>query len=225
MLHGFTEDGDFVFLDKTGKPRLRSRIIDLGDGKFQIRADSREEMERLKDRVERRSGKKITDESINEFSSRPQIQNRILVDTLVWQREAAKIGLAVASHVYPPAWRTGADAARLREWLNGKDASTEDGKATGIALGQLSGTPFETLADGPSHLVFFLRIEEVTHLVVVLLGSVLFSVPVDSSGSRTPRVAWKLDPNRPQINGKTTWDALLGDAAQRFIAEQPMEIP
>ena len=218
---GETEDGDFVSLDETGKPRLRSRIIDLGDNKFQIRTDSIEEMERLKKRVERRTGKKITDESISHSSSRPRIQGRIVVDTLLWQREAAKIGLAVGSHVYPASWRTSADASLLQEWLHGMDASSADGKARGLALGSVDDSPFELIVNGPSHLLLFMRSGESTYLAVVLLGAVLFTVPVNTTGAPTPRIAWKLNPRCPKENGETTLDSLSAEAALRFITGQP----
>lgn len=222
---GETEDGDFVSLDETGKPRLRSRIIDLGDNRFQIRTDSVEEMERLKKRVEQRTGKKITDESISHSSSRPRIQGRIVVDTLLWQREAAKIGLAVASHVYPLSWRTGIDASLLREWLHGIDASSADGKARGLALGSVNDSPFELIVDGPSHLLLFIRSGESTHLAVALLGSMLFTVPVNTTGAPTPRIAWKLDPHHPRKDGEASFDALLAGAAKRFIAEHGGDQP
>jgi len=36
-LEGYTDDGDHVSLDQDGKPRMRSRIIDLGDGSNTVR--------------------------------------------------------------------------------------------------------------------------------------------------------------------------------------------
>jgi hypothetical protein len=177
-------------------------------------------MERLKERIERRTGKRITDESITRFSSRPRIQGRILVDPLLWQRQAAKIGLAIGSHVYPPAWRLSSDAALLREWLHGEDASSESGKACGIALAGVHGSPFELFVEAPEHLLLFMRSEESTYLAVTLLGAVLIAVPLDTTGSPTPRVAWKLDPRRPDVDGRTSWDALLAQAAARFLGDE-----
>jgi hypothetical protein len=219
MLQGYTDDGDFVRLDQNGEPRLRSRIVDLGEQKFQIRADSIEEMERLKRRVEKRTGKEITDEAITHFSSQPRVHGRMSLDTLVWLRQTAKIGLAVGSQVYPEAWRTGADAARLREWLNSEDALAPLGQAIGLVPREVSGTPIERFVNGATHLVFFQRTKEATMLIVVLLGSVFVSLPVDTSGGPTPQIAWKLDPARPKAGGQTSFDTLLGEAAEQFIAE------
>jgi hypothetical protein len=216
---GETHDGDFVSLDESGKPKLRSRIVDLGNNEFQIRANSMAEMERLKQRVEKRTGKQITDESIERFTSQPRITGRIIVDTLIWRREAAKIGLAIGSKVYPASWRTGADAALLREWMHGMDASTEDGKAHGLALAAVRPSPFELIVDGSSHLLLFMRSNESTYLAVVLLGAILFSVPVESTGLPTPGVAWKLDPHSPHAPRETTLDALSSEAAERIVGE------
>lgn len=218
MLRGYTDDGDFVNLDENGEPRLRSRIIDLGEQKFQIRADSIEEMERLKRRVEKQTGKEITDEEITHFSSNPRVHGRMTVDTLVWLRQAAKICLAVGSQAYPEEWRTGAGAARLREWLNGEDARVPAGQPIGLVPREVSGTPIEQFVDGASHLVFFQRAREASVLVVVLLGSAFVSLPVDTSGDPTPRIAWKLDPARPKADGRTSFDTLLGEAAVQLIA-------
>lgn len=223
LLEGYTDDGDHVSLDQSGKPRMRSRIIDLGDGKFQIRADSDEEMERLKRRVESRTGKTITDEKITRHSTNPQIQGRLMVNTLLWLREAAKIGLAVGSIVYPEEWRTGPDAERLREWLNGEDALAPPGQAIGLEPGQVAGTPIETIITEPEHLIFFQHAAGRTMVVIVLLGSALVSLPVDTTGAVVPKIAWKLDPARPKANGETTFEALMVDAAMRIVSESPVQ--
>jgi hypothetical protein len=223
LLEGYTDDGDHVSLDQSGEPRMRSRIIDLGDGKFQIRADSDEEMERLKRRLESRTGKTITDEKITRHSTNPQIQGRLMVNTLLWLREAAKIGLAVGSIVYPEEWRTGPDAERLREWLNGEDALGPPGQAIGLEPGQVTGTPIETIITEPEHLIFFQQAAGRTMVVIVLLGSALVNLPVDTSGAAVPKIAWKLDPARPKANGETTFEALMVDAALRIVSESPVE--
>lgn len=218
LLEGYTDDGDHVSLDRDGKPRMRSRIIDFGDGNFQIRADSVEEMERLKRRVESRTGKAITDEKITHQSTNPQIRGRLTVNTLLWLREAAKIGLAIGSIVYPEDWRTGSDAGRLREWLDGEDTLAPPGQPIGLEPRQIAGTPIETFITKPEHLVFFQRAAGRTMVVIVLLGSAYVSLPVDTSGAAVPTIAWKLDPTRPKARGETTFDALMVDAAKRIIS-------
>lgn len=217
---GFTEEGDFVSLDEHGQPQMRSRIIDLGEGRFEIRASSEEEVARLLRRVERRTGKTAKLEAVTQHSSQPRIRNQIIVKPVIWQRMAAKIGLAVGSVVYDLDWRTGLDAGRLREWLNGEDAATEDGQSSGFVPRQVSGTPFEGFCENGEHLLLFLRSGEGTHLAVVLFGAVSFSVPVETSGEPTRRTAWRLDPKRPRVDGLTTLDVLLAGAAQRLLAEE-----
>lgn len=219
MMQGLTEEGDFVSLDADGTPTMRSRIVDLGDQKFQIRADSMEEMERLKRRIERKTGKEITDETIRYFSSNPRINWRMSVNTLAWLRQAAKIALAVSSKVYPEQWRTGADASRLREWLNGKDALVPAGQEIGLVPRQVAGTPVERFVSGAEHLISFQRAMGMMGLTIVFLGSVFVWLPVDTTDAPTPRIAWKLDPARPKANGETTFDLLLVEAAQRYLAE------
>lgn len=220
ILRGHTRDGDFVSLAEDGTPRVGSRIVDLGNERFQIRAGSMEEMERLKRRVERRTGKKITEEDIKSFSTQPRIEFRMVVDTLVWLREAAKIALAVSSVVYPEAWRSGADARRLREWLRGRDTLAPPGQPIGLVPQEVSGTPVEPLVEGAEHLVFFQTVRGATFLWIVLLGSVFVAIPVNTQERAAPRSAWKLDPTRPRADGETTLDMVFAEAAQRFPAEE-----
>jgi hypothetical protein len=220
ILQGYTEDGDFISLDQDGKPRLRSRIDDLGDGRYQIRTDSMEEMERLKRRVERQTGKKITDDDVTHSSSKPRISFRIGVDLLIWLREAAKIGLAVGSEVYPEEWRVGPDAARLREWLRGEDALLPAGQPIGLVPREVPGSPIELLVDGGEHLLFFQPARGMTFLTIVLLGSVFVSIPVASSGGPAPRSAWRLDPERPKADGRTTLDMLQVEALPKILSAE-----
>jgi hypothetical protein len=222
ILRGLTKDGDFVVLDRDGTPRVGSRIVDLGEEKFQIRAGSMEEMERLKRRIEQRTGKKITEEDIKSLSSKPRIEFRMVVDTLLWLRQTAKIALAVGSVVYPEDWRTGTDAGRLREWLRGEDTLAPPGQPIGLVPTDVAGTPVEPLVDGSEHLLFFHAAGGRIFLTVVLLGSVLVSIPVSTKERVIPRIAWKLDPTRPRADGRTTLDLILAEAAERFFIEEPV---
>ena len=115
--------------------------------------------------------------------------------------------------------------ATSREWLNGQDALVPPGQAIGLVPKQVTGTPVERFVNGAEHVVFFQRAKATTGLTVVFLGSVFVSLPVDTSGASTPRIAWKLDPARPRMNGETTFDTLLAEAAERFIAETGEPVP
>jgi hypothetical protein len=222
ILRGYTEDGDFVRLDGDGVPRVGSRIVDLGDQKFQIRAGSIDEMDRLKRRIERQTGKKITEEDIKTVSTNPRIEFRIVIDTLVWLRETAKIGLAVSSEVYPEAWRSGPDASRLREWLRGEDQLAPAGLPIGLEPTDVAGTPLDALVDDVEHLLFFQQIRRTTFLWVVLLGSVFVAIPVNTREKAAPRKAWRLDPRRPRADGETTLSMVFAEAARRHNVEKAL---
>jgi HNH endonuclease len=222
LLQGHTAEGDFITVDpETGKPIRRSRIVDLGGDRQQIRASSQEDAERLLDRARRRAaaeGKeiKIEDEERGEF--RPEITVNFSMRTDVWRREAAKIALAVGSLVYPSSWRSSEDAHRLREWMHDRDSSTENGQAPPLVP-----THVETgswLVEGDEHLVFFMRLKDGVYICVCLFGSSYFAVPVDTTGMAVPQQAWRLDWRRPSKNGSTTWEGLLIDAVKRRIDEQ-----
>jgi len=132
-------------------------------------------------------------------------------------REAAKIGLALGSIVYPASWRVSEDAHRLREWMHGRDGSTPDGIAPGLVP-----TPAPDgwgLVDGDDHLVFFLSgADQVTSLVVVLFGASSFAIPVDTAGKPSPTQAWRIDWREPHQDCSTTFHQLVADAIDRRAA-------
>ena len=58
LLQGYTEDGDWIAFDhEQQRPVMGSRIVDLGDGRFQIRAGSQDEADRLMRRISERAAK------------------------------------------------------------------------------------------------------------------------------------------------------------------------
>lgn len=223
LLRGHTDEGDYVFLDDDGVPQMGSRIIDLGDGRIQLRAGSEAEAQRLQKRVEKRAaaeGKRARIDEVRHSSSQPKITAQFTLDAMVWRREAAKIGLAVGSLVRPQEWRTGPDAGLLREWFNGTDRSSDDGRAPGLVPSSVAGTPFEKLVTNEEHLLFFQPLNGATYLGVVLFGATQFWVPVDTKDAAVPGIAWKLDPDHPRADGTTSWDALLLEMLKKTIAEQ-----
>lgn len=223
LLQGHTAGGDFITVDpETGQPTRRSRIVDLGDDRQQIRASNQEEAERLLERARKRAaaeGKEIKIEGEERGEFRPEITVNFSMRTDVWRREAAKIALAVGSHVYPPAWRLSADAHRLREWMHNRDSSTEDGQAPPLVPDHIP--PGTLFAEHDEHLLYFMRPRDGnTYVNVFLFGCSYLAVPVDTSGMPVPQQAWRLDWRRPSKDGSTTWDDLLVGAVKRRIDEQ-----
>jgi hypothetical protein len=223
LLQGHTAAGDFIGVDpETGKPVGRSRIIDLGEDRQEIRAASDEDADRLLDRARKRAaaeGKEIKIEGREQREFRPEITVNISMRTDVWRREAAKIGLAVGSLVYPPVWRSSEDAHTLREWMHNRDSSTEDGQAPPLVPNAVEhGT---LLAEGDEHLLYFIRLDDGdVYLNIVLFGTSYFGVPVDTTGMAVPQQAWRLDWRKPSKDGATTFDDLVRQAIIRLGSKQ-----
>ena len=222
LLQGHTADGDFITVDpESGQPNRRSRIVDLGEARQQIRAGSETEAQRLLQRARKRAaaeGKEIKIEQEERGELQPEIIVNFSMRTDVWRREAAKIALAVGSVVYPPPWRFSDDAHRLREWMNNRDSSRQDGQAPPLVPTHVESGSW--LAEGDEHLIFFMRLKDAVHACVCLFGSSYFAVPVDSTGMAVPQRAWRLDWRRPSRDGSTTWDELLTRAVVRRSDQQ-----
>lgn len=223
LLRGYTADGDFVSFDYgLERPVMGSRIVDLGDGRFQIRAGSEDEAQRLMEKIHRRAiseGKKAKLEEVERGESKPRINATVVLRPDVWRRASAKIGLGVASIVYPPGWRISTDAQRLRDWMHNRDPSSDDGSVPPLIPS--TPQPMVPIARADEHLLFFMQADDgVTYLVVVLFGTEHFSVPVDSGKWPVPDQAWRLDWRNPSDGGATTWNALLVDAALRFANQR-----
>lgn len=223
VLRGHTEDGDYVAYDyEMGRPVMGSRIVDLGGGRFQIRAGSQHETDRLMEKIRMRAaaeGKETKIEQVERGAAKPEIKANVMTRPGVWRREAAKIGLAVGSVVYSPAWRLSQDASLLREWMHRRDTSTPDGKAP--ALVPTHSPADVSLAQEDEHMLYFMRLgDDTTYLVVTLFGRSCFAVPVDTTGAPVPTQAWRLDWRYPKKDGSTTWDDLLRDAVVRRAKAQ-----
>ena len=218
--HGFTDDGVPVTLDEDWRPKLGSRIVEEGD-RVQIQAGSMEEAERLRKRVEkaaRREGKEARIERVKRIQDPSTVVNiEVEVDAAIWLRMAAKIALGVGSHVYPPDWRTSADAAELRSLMRDVDRRTPSGARPALFPEKLKAEDaFRRLMEPPEHLVCFLRSGRGTAgVLVVLFGELAFGLPVDTTDRPLPSIAWRLDPRRPRRRGETTWDALMLSALRR----------
>jgi hypothetical protein len=223
LLQGYTADGDFFTVDpETNKPVRRSRIVDLGNDRQQIRASSPEDAARLLERARKRAaaeGKEIKIEGEERGEVQPEITVDFTMRTDVWRREAAKIGLAVGSLVYSTSWRSSEDAHRLREWMHNRGSSTEDGQAPPLVPDHIE--PGTFVLEGDEHLLYFMRRgDDDTFLNVVLFGCSHFVVPVDTTGMPFPQQAWRLDWRKPSKDGATTLDDLVRATVIRRINTQ-----
>jgi hypothetical protein len=184
---------------------MGSRIVDLGEGRFQIRAGSDEEAARLMAILRRRAqreGKEATLEASEVREERPTITGRLEVRTDLWRRAGAKIALAAATEAFPPGWSTGADAVLLRAWLRDRDPSTSDGTAPGL-VPQRPPAGVD-LSPDDEHVVFFMRFGDgITYVVVSLFGRSMIALPVESSGKTVPTRAWRIDWRRGTVATST----------------------
>lgn len=221
--HGFTEDGVYVTVDETWTPHLRGRIIEEPGAPDRVRviAGSVEEAERLKTLViERATAKGMTCE-IGEYehrSGRPTIRIQFVLKLDVWLRAAAKMALGIASSVYPPEWRTSADAEHLRHLMRSDDPRDRDGQPiTGLYPERLRDDLLSQLAVPPEHVVWFVRgYDGHTRILIMLFGELMLPMIVDTECRLVPEVAWRLDPRRPRAGGATTWDGLVCGLMQRL---------
>jgi hypothetical protein len=212
FLRGYSEDGDFFSYDhETKRPVMGSRIVDLGDNRYQIRAGSQEEAERLMAIMRARAvaeDKAIEVVETERSRTRPTIQASVLMDAIVWRRAAAKMGLGVGSLVFDAGWRETEDAHRLREWMHDRDPRTEDGTAPPLV--PRTTEDLRGLAWGDAHRLWFTRLgDNWIYLSVVLFGALIFAVPVNSTDAQVPPQAWILDWRHPKRDGLTTWDEML----------------
>lgn len=68
--------------------------------------------------------------------------------------------------------------------------------------------------------MFFMRVRnETTALFVVLFGELFFAVPVDTAGRPLPRLAWRMDPTRPNLEGRTSFDGLMLRQVERMSGQ------
>lgn len=221
ILSGYTHDGDYLKHDhETGEVAFAPRIVDLGDGRRQLRGSTQADIDRLLERERGRvePGFEVrVDGPVTTRRYRPTLHIDWTINPRAWRREAAKVGLAVGSYTFPPNWRLSPDAERLREWMHNRDPRTQDSQAPGLAPVPF---PATALVRDSEHLMYFVRGSDGwIYLHVVLFGAHVFAVPVHSDPSvALPNQAWRLDWRRPRSNGETTVGALILDALTRTAA-------
>jgi hypothetical protein len=224
LLQGFTDDGVRVTMDEAGRPLMGSRIIERGDGRMSIVAGSMEEAERLLERVRRSAAKEGKRVEIGEWqrtSLRPKITASSVVNPVLWRRIAAKIALGVGAKVYPHDWRLSEDAAELRNQMRDPHPRSPGGEPLGLFPERLDNqNPLRWLFEPPEHGLFFMRMKNgTTALFVVLFGELFFAVPIDTTGGPVPRLAWRMDPSRPDLDGGTTFEGLMVRQVERLSGE------
>jgi hypothetical protein len=227
LLTGITEAGDRVTFDHVlGRPVMGYRIVELDDGRQQVRAGSRRRIACSRNARKRAAaeGKEVKVESVERDSAQPEVNVTMTLRTDVWRREAAKIALAVASAVYPPEGRVSADADRLRESMHGRDRTQPDGQAPPLVRAILpDGHPF---AAGDDYLLWFMRLGDgATYLSVTLFGNITFGVPVDTTGGEVHTSAWRLEWREPRTDGSTTFEDMVMVAVQRSAPPELLRGP
>jgi hypothetical protein len=220
LFDGFTDEGVRVTRGADGRPRLHGRIIEAG-GAIRIVAGSQEHAEKLLERVKRRveaEGKSIKIIEQGHDLVRPQITAAVSLDFVAWARMGAKIALGVASLVYPEEWRSSPDAVDLRRQMRDENPRSPTGEPMGLVPGRLGEEePLRALVTPPQHALWFAQLPDgSTALSVLLFGELVFGQRVDSTGRPVPDAAWRLDPSRPDEDGRTTFRAMIDDAVRRI---------
>jgi hypothetical protein len=210
-----------VYLDEQGVPRQTPRVVDLGEGRYQVRASTEEEAQELLEEFTRRrlrDGFKVNFESREHRSGRPEIRSTVSTHVHTWTKAASKAALAIGSYVDPEEWRTGSDASRLREWMRAEDQSRADNVAPGMLPRHAPDRLKGLLSSTAEHLVFFHRRDDQVLLNVALFGGqCCYSIPVGSAEDSVPEHAWLLDSRRPRTSGETTWSQLLNETVRRVV--------
>jgi nucleotide-binding universal stress UspA family protein len=218
LLRGHDENGIWIASDADGNPRMPDGgIVDDGDGTFRVIAASQERAEEILDKFRRRAeaaGWKVEFGEWQTEDVRPAITGTLKVRPWRWRRAVAKAALACAAEVFDEAWRTGPDAARLREWMRDPKALPYDH----CPLRNVSDSIFAHVVPPPSNAVFFTRSEAGGVVAnIVLLGTQLAQIVVDSEGRALPTRAWLTDPARPNGDPRMTYAELTsGLAAERL---------
>jgi hypothetical protein len=214
--HGFTADGVHIATDDDWKPRMTSgRIVDRGEGRFDVIARDRAEADRLLARVRARAeaeGKQVEFGDFRVVEDRPRVSGRLEVRPWRWRRAFAKAALALASDVYDAGWREGEDAAQLRLWMRDAKALPHDH----CPMRPVAGTVFGQAVPAPACGAWFSKHGDTTLISIVLLGEYLVSLPVDRSGRDVPTRAWLTDPTRPTGDPRLTY----AEVASGWAAEQ-----
>ncbi len=222
LFKGQTETGAFARMDDDGEVHVQGQIIDRGDGRFEIRATSMEEAEKLVNRLKKRAEGNGQSFEIGEFQhseGQVEISGTAKASTAVWARLAAKIALATGSHVFDAAWRKSPEAEELRRILH-DEPSKLLGEKPSLFPKKIE-EPISLLIEEPNHALIFLRgRNDQVLLTIVLFGEYVVALPIASIANGLPRVAWLLDPNRPNASGETTFDQMMMDYVVR-VGEEP----
>lgn len=202
-----------------GIPRYVGSITDEGD-RMSIRAADPARAEELLARVRRRlaaDGKEVSSYVMTHHSAtRPMLSKTISVFTSIGVRMGAKLGLAFGSLAYPEEWRTSPEAAQLRGWLWIDEPVLAAAEPVGW-MPSLAHDREHPFSDPPNHNVSFWNLDDTCIAVVVLVfGTLGFTVPVAPMAAGMPHWAWQSGPSHGG-SVLTTRDALMLAARDRFI--------
>jgi hypothetical protein len=205
---------------KDGVPRYVGSITQDGD-RVQITAASQDRADELLARVKRRlavDGKAVLSCTTERRSGvRPLLSKNITVSLSIGVRMGAKLGLAFGAEAYPEDWRVSPEAAQLREWLWSDGPVSASGRPLGW-LPSLTHDREHPFSDPPNHTgSFWIRDDEQIYIVVLVFGTLGFTVPVAPLSAGLPPIAWESGPSHGG-SVSTTREALLIKARGRYLA-------
>jgi hypothetical protein len=215
----YTDEDSHRVTVRDGVPQYVGSIKQDGD-RVQITAASQERADELLARVKRRlaaEGKAVQSCTTQRRSGvRPLLSKELNFSLSVGVRMGAKLGLAFGAEAYPEDWRASAEAAQLREWL----WSDEPVSAAGDAIGwqpSLAHDHEHPFSDPPNHTASFWGTGERIAIVVLVFGTLGFTVPVAPRSAGLPPIAWESGPSHGG-SVLTTCEALLLKARDRYVA-------
>jgi hypothetical protein len=216
LLRGRDENGVWIVANDDCNPQMPDGgYVDNGDGSFGIVAPDAERAEQLLAKFRARAddaGWKVEIGPWQCEEVQPQITGTMKVRPWRWRRAFAKAALACAAEIFDEGWRTGRDAARLRNWMRDPKALAYDH----CPLRQVTDSVIGRVVPAPANAVFFRRIASGDIVAsIVLLGRYMADLPVDTEGRDVPGQAWLTDPKRPNGDPRTTFAEL----ASGFAAE------
>lgn len=221
LLRGHDENGLWITADPEGSPQLPDgRIIDLGKGSFRVVAGDQERAEevlgKFRDRAEE-IGWRVETDGWQSEKVRPSITGHVKIRPWRWRRAFAKATLACGAEVFDQTWRTGPDAARLRNWMRDPTALPYDH----CPLREISDSIIGQIVPAPANAVFFRRGSGGEIVAsIVLLGTYMAEIVVDGEGRDLPGRAWLTDPKRPSGDPRITYaEFASGYAAERAASK------
>ncbi len=210
-------DGHSVLM-RNGRPYFPGSAIARADGSYNVVASSKERMAALlSEIVGGQLDPEQLDDALEQARFTPSINELGFSDEIARQtmalgmRMGAKMGLSFAAEALPESWRLSPAADRLRRWLWSDRPADDEGNELGwIPNPELS----HPLDHEGKHFVHFGPIDDELHVLVRVLSSLGFCVPLGPLDQGLPSIAWAsgAEHSGPVV---TSYDQLIRDAAER----------